>query len=118
MAEGRLTGRVRNANVISMTSPRVDKGRTVLVENGRIVSTDFKPKDPKGATVIDATGKYLMPGLAEMHGHVPPLNAPNNQTEDVLFLYVDDETRNRLMAFAKHFGFLYQIDESEASVAR
>jgi imidazolonepropionase-like amidohydrolase len=78
----------RNANVISMTSQKVDKNRTVLVENGRITSTDFKPKYPKGAKVVDATGKYLMPGLAEMHGHVPPVNAPNNQTEDVLFLYV------------------------------
>src|SRR5690606_25103695 len=33
------------------------------------------------------SGKYLMPGLAEMHGHVPPPNAPAEFTEDVLFLY-------------------------------
>ena len=77
----------RNANVVSMTSPKAEK-RTVIVTDGRIIAVDAKAKEPKGATVIDAAGKYLMPGLAEMHGHVPPVNAPNNQAEDVLFLYV------------------------------
>ena len=27
---------------------------------------------PEGATRVDGRGKYLMPGLAEMHGHIPP----------------------------------------------
>lgn len=78
----------KNANVISMTSPKVEKGMSVVVTDGRIVDVAKKPKVPKDAKVVDATGKFVMPGLAEMHGHVPPTNAPNNQTEDVLFLYV------------------------------
>src|SRR5687768_15591924 len=78
----------RNVNVISMTSPKVEKNQSVVVTDGRIVSVSAKPKQAKDATVIDAKGKFLVPGLAEMHGHVPPMNAPNNQTVDVLFLYV------------------------------
>ncbi len=78
----------RNVNVISMTSPKVEKNQSVIVRDGRIVSVSAKPKYAADAKVIDAKGKYLLPGLAEMHGHVPPMNAPNNQTEDVLFLYV------------------------------
>src|SRR5688500_12106281 len=78
----------RNVNVISMTSPKVEKSQSVVVRDGRIVSVSAKPKVTADAKVIDAKGKYLIPGLAEMHGHVPPMNAPNNQTEDVLFLYV------------------------------
>ena len=30
---------------------------------------------PAGATTIDGRGKFLMPGLAEMHAHVPPRRA-------------------------------------------
>jgi imidazolonepropionase-like amidohydrolase len=41
-----------------------------------------------GAVRVDGRGKYLLPGLAEMHGHVPPPSAPAELTEDVLFLYV------------------------------
>lgn len=78
----------RNVNVISMTSPKVDRNTTVIVSDGRIFTIGAKAKLPAGAKIIDGKGKYLMPGLAEMHGHVPPMNAPNNQTEDVLFLYV------------------------------
>lgn len=77
----------RNVNVLSMTSPKVDKGQTVVVTDGRITAVGKSAKYAKDAKVIDGTGKFVMPGLAEMHGHVPPMNAPNNQVEDVLFLY-------------------------------
>ena len=37
---------------------------------------------------VDGTGKYLMPGLAEMHVHIPSQQEPQEFTEAVLFLYV------------------------------
>jgi imidazolonepropionase-like amidohydrolase len=43
---------------------------------------------PQGATQIDGQDKYLIPGLAEMHGHIPPPNAPASEVENTLFLYV------------------------------
>ena len=43
---------------------------------------------PEGATTIDGQGKFLMPGLAEMHGHIPPPTAPRELVDNVLFLYV------------------------------
>ncbi len=78
----------RNVNVISMTSPKVAEKQTVVVRDGRIESVGKKGKVPKDAKVIDGTGKFLIPGLAEMHGHVPPMNAPGGMVEDVLLLYV------------------------------
>jgi imidazolonepropionase-like amidohydrolase len=80
----------RDANVISMTSPKAEK-QTVVVTDGKISSVlkaGVQIKLPEGATVIDATGKYLMPGLAEMHGHIPPPNAPAGLLDDVLYLYL------------------------------
>jgi imidazolonepropionase-like amidohydrolase len=79
----------RNVNVISMTSPKVLEKHNVIVRDGKIESVSTRlAKMPDGTKVVDGTGKFLMPGLAEMHGHVPPANAPNGATEDTLFLYV------------------------------
>jgi imidazolonepropionase-like amidohydrolase len=69
-----------NVNVIPMDSEQVLMDQTVIIDGDRIV--DVVPSDeitlPPGATIIDGSGKYLMPGLAEMHGHVPPTNPGPN----------------------------------------
>ena len=78
-----------NVTVIPMDRERVLEKHTVVVQGERIVAVG--PADevdvPEGALTIDGTGKYLLPGLAEMHGHVPPPNAPPAYTDAVLFLY-------------------------------
>ena len=38
--------------------------------------------------MIQGRGKFLMPGLAEMHAHLPGANAPAQLAPDILFLYV------------------------------
>ncbi|HYO78420.1 MAG TPA: amidohydrolase family protein [Thermoanaerobaculia bacterium] len=79
----------RNANVISMTSPKVAEKQTVVVRDGKIDAIlKAGAALPKDAKVIDASGKFLMPGLAEMHGHIPPPNAPAGLLDDVLYLYL------------------------------
>ena len=79
-----------NVTVIPMDGERTLEGQTVVVRGERIVAVG--PADsvevPDDALTIDGSGKYLMPGLAEMHGHVPPPNRPAQETENVLFLYV------------------------------
>ena len=79
-----------NVNVVPMDSERVLSGQTVVVRGDRIVQVGpaSKVKVPDGALRIDGRGKFLMPGLAEMHGHVPPPQAPKEFTEAVLFQYV------------------------------
>ncbi len=60
-----------NVTVIPMTSAQALPGQTVLVRGGRIfqVGDSGSMRLPEGAAVIDGTGKYLMPGLADMHVH-------------------------------------------------
>ena len=79
-----------NVAVVPMDRERVLEGQTVIVRDGRIAEIGAKDriKVPDGVERIDGTGKYLMPGLAEMHGHIPPPQAPKAYTESVLFLYV------------------------------
>lgn len=83
---------IKNVSVIPMTSTassnKVLAKQTVVVKDGKIASVGTAKVKVEGATVIDGTGKFLIPGLAEMHGHVPPVNAQGGMTEDTLFLYV------------------------------
>ncbi len=77
-----------NVNVVPMTSEQVLADQTVLVQGGRItaVGPARSVRVPAGALRIDGRGKYLMPGLSEMHGHIPGQNVPF--AERVAFLYV------------------------------
>jgi len=76
-----LTHAFTNVNVIPMTEDGlILENKTVLIENGRIslILDDAKIKFGPNTQIIDGTNKYLMPGLAEMHGHVPPTHPPVN----------------------------------------
>ncbi|MCI0663950.1 MAG: amidohydrolase family protein [Acidobacteria bacterium] len=85
---GKITAFV-NVNVVPMDRERVIENQTVIIRNSRIIEIGpaARIKVSEGALRIDGAGKYLMPGLAEMHGHIPPPNAPKEYTEAVLFLY-------------------------------
>ncbi len=78
-----------DVNVIPMDAERVLTGQTVLVRGDRIVAVGPAAgiHVPDGALRIDGAGKYLMPGLSEMHGHTPGGNASDTFREQVMFLY-------------------------------
>lgn len=81
------------AHVIPMTGPFTLDDTTVRIRDGRIVelgpSSEVTPRDDE--RVIDAAGRVLMPGLTEMHAHVPPQSSnamPASYQNDVLTLFV------------------------------
>lgn len=59
-----------NVNVIPMDKERVLQNQTVLIKNGVIEKIGAKIKIPKGAQIVDGRGKYLIPGLVDMHTHL------------------------------------------------
>jgi hypothetical protein len=79
-----------NVSVIPMDRERVITGQTVVVRDGRIsaIGPADQLKVPPGSSRIQGQGKFLMPGLAEMHAHIPGGNQPDSMVERVLFLYV------------------------------
>lgn len=62
-----------NVNLVPMGSDRILKNQTVIVRNGRIaeIGASKKIKIPADALRIDGRGKFLMPGLVDMHAHLP-----------------------------------------------
>jgi hypothetical protein len=61
-----------HANVVPMDADTVLNDHTVVVDGDRIVSVGpaAEVEIPEGASVIDAAGQWLMPGLADMHVHL------------------------------------------------
>ena len=78
-----------NVHVLTMDDDSIRQDHAVLVSDSYIEAVipmaDYEPDARR--TEIDGQGQYLLPGLAEMHGHVPPLTQPQ-YLDDTLLLYV------------------------------
>jgi imidazolonepropionase-like amidohydrolase len=77
-AARRAAGRPRSVAIAGVDVVAVDRGEVlrcqdVVVEDGRITKigpTQPSSPPPAGVPVIDGRGKYLIPGLTDMHVHV------------------------------------------------
>ena len=76
---------VRDGSILSNQQVVVDSGKIVSISNTAEVQ---RSTWPEGVEVVDANGKYITPGLAEMHAHIPSPNEGEDWIKDVLFLYV------------------------------
>jgi imidazolonepropionase-like amidohydrolase len=79
-----------DVTVIPMDRERTLPRSTVLVKGDRIIAVGpaSQVTVPAGAARVDGSGKFLIPGLAEMHAHIPGGQAPDSVVERTLFLYV------------------------------
>lgn len=58
------------------------KGRIVLTDGERIEKIAEKGADVSGCEIIDLGGQYLMPGLINMHLHLPASGRPKKKQQD------------------------------------
>ncbi len=84
---------IKDVTIISMV------GENTTIGNIEIVGTKIKSigdvNANKLSTVIDGTGKYIIPGLTEMHAHIPtPEEGDDSYVKDVLFLYLSQGVTN------------------------
>ena len=79
-----------NVNVLPFDRERIIEGQTVIVRDGRIaeIAPANKIKIPAGAREIDGRGKYLMPGLADMHVHLFPGTGKDDLAQQQLQLFL------------------------------
>jgi cytosine/adenosine deaminase-related metal-dependent hydrolase len=68
---GQATLAIRGGKVYPISGPPIEHG-VLVVSNGKIVAVgeEGKIKIPHGATVEDATGKIVMPGIVDSHSHI------------------------------------------------
>ena len=70
------------ARIIDGTGKPAIENATLVIRNGRILDVGTRVKIPAGAERIDATGKTIIPGLINAHGHL--------NREDQLGVYLRD----------------------------
>jgi imidazolonepropionase-like amidohydrolase len=59
---------ITNATIITASHGTIEKG-TIVIRNGKISGVGKDLAVPAGAQVIDANGKYVMPGIIDAHSH-------------------------------------------------
>jgi imidazolonepropionase-like amidohydrolase len=76
--------------VVPADRERVLPDHTVIVKGGRItvVAPTSQVKIPTGAIRIDGAAKFLMPGIAEMHGHIPTFDPSGDLSRRWFTLFV------------------------------
>ena len=70
---------IRNATVMTVTKGTLQNG-SVLIENGKISAIGKNLSAPADATVVDASGKYLIPGIIDCHSHTAVEGGVNEGT--------------------------------------
>ncbi|PWL38475.1 amidohydrolase [Flagellimonas aquimarina] len=81
---------ISKANIVNVRTGEVKAGQNIFIDSGRIKEINAIEIDDvsKYKTVINAEGKYVIPGMAEMHAHIPQPPTSKERLEDVLFLYL------------------------------
>lgn len=74
---------IRNARVWTNTAKGVLESADVLVENGKIKSVGPGLNAPANATIIDAAGRHLTPGIIDEHSHIAVQGGVNEGSHNV-----------------------------------
>ena len=116
VAQGAATAFI-GVNVLPMDKEGVLADQTVVVTDGKITSIApaAKTQIPTGAVKIDGTGKFLMPGLGELHAHIPGGKAPEADIERTLFLYVANgvTTIRGMLGDPRHLVYRERVAKGE-----
>ena len=71
-SQNQQSSAIIHANVVNVITGKIDPDQTILIDSGRIVAVgpNKKIKIPeKTTTILDAKGKFLMPGMIDAHIH-------------------------------------------------
>ena len=74
---------ITNAKIMTVSAAgNIDKG-TILIKGGKITAVGANITVPAGATIIDATGRVVTPGLIDAHSHTAVEGGVNECTNIV-----------------------------------
>jgi imidazolonepropionase-like amidohydrolase len=60
---------IKDATILTVSHGNIAKG-SILIRNGKIAEVGPTVAVPAGATVIDAAGQFVMPGIIDPHNHI------------------------------------------------
>ena len=83
---------IKNATILTVTKGTINNG-SILLRDGKIVEVGTKVNAPANAKVIDATGKFVIPGIIDCHSHIAT-EAVNEGTLSVSSMVGIEDTIN------------------------
>jgi imidazolonepropionase-like amidohydrolase len=104
-----------NVNVIPMSEETIVPQQTVIVRDGVIAgigNVDEMPV-PEAALVVDGTDRYLVPGLTEMHAHVPPATSADLERDLALFIANGVTTVRGMLGHPSHLQLRAELLEGD-----
>lgn len=80
---------IRDVSVLTMENDEIQDNQTIIIEDGIIQWTGNTDdaEIPEDATII-AGNYYVIPGLSEMHAHIPQPGQGDQAMKDALVLYL------------------------------
>jgi hypothetical protein len=82
---------ITDVNVVDLRNGTILEHRYIVIDSGLIKSISSKIDQPERyAQKIDGRDYYLLPGLAEMHAHIPSPPTSDSRVEETLFLYLSN----------------------------
>jgi imidazolonepropionase-like amidohydrolase len=131
VADAQQAGRIvfTHVNVIPMNKEIVLRDQTVVVNNGKIerMGPSSTTKIPDDARLVNASGKFMIPALSDMHVHTEGqpwniiypegkrLSEKEIDFNDILFTYIANgiTTIDILFAFPEHLALREKIRNNE-----
>jgi imidazolonepropionase-like amidohydrolase len=71
---------IKGGTILTVTHGKIENG-SIYIHNGKIAAVGQSVQAPANATVIDAKGKWVMPGIIDAHSHIAlddDVNEPTN----------------------------------------
>lgn len=112
---------ISDVNIIDVRSGEVREHQQVVVDSGKIRAIMPSVENPDGfSTRIDGSGKYLLPGLAEMHAHIPSPPTTDKRLEETLFLYLSNgvTTIRGMLGHPSHLELRQKVNSGEILAPR
>jgi len=82
---------ITDVNIVDVSNGDILQNRQVVIDSGKIKKIVESVEDAEEySTKIEAKDKYLIPGLAEMHAHIPQPPTSNTRIEETLYLYLSN----------------------------
>jgi len=70
---------IKNVTILTGTGEVIDNGSVAMVD-GKIAAVGTRIRTPKDATVIDGQGKWVTPGIIDIHSHLGVYPSPSNRS--------------------------------------
>ncbi|MBQ4822754.1 amidohydrolase family protein [Aquimarina sp. MMG016] len=82
---------IMDVSIINVKNGSLSENQQIVIDSGKIQSISSTIENQERYTTrIDGSGKYVIPGLAEMHAHIPQPSTSKARIEEVLFLYLSN----------------------------